>query len=201
MSRRVALFAALTLLLGGCSSHNSSEPEATTGTLSKETADQPFVRDVTALRDALTSGQADESVSGIYDLLERATNEKDPNVGARMIRRDLPGLVATLTASAPAAGDRVRAVKLETSPGEDLRALDFALIGDEASTFQAFQADLDRTPFPATWLALARWGRRNNAMTKRYGAGLDKMLRRLSPEDRAAVLKAYQEATGNPPPK
>jgi hypothetical protein len=38
-------------------------------------------------------------------------------------------------------------------------------------------------------------------MTKRYGAGLDKMLRRLSPEDRAAVLKAYQEATGNPPPK
>jgi hypothetical protein len=196
MKRFPALLAALALLVAGCA---GDKPSPAGGTLSEKTARKPFIRDLTALREAMQSDKGDEAVSGIYDLLDRATAEKDVGVGAQMIRRELPGLVATLVASAPKVRPRVRAVKLQTSSAEAVRALDIDVFDEDVEMFQAFQADVAaRSPHTDTWLAVARWARRNNAVVNRVGARLKRIMRGLRPEDRDALVKAFREASGTP---
>jgi hypothetical protein len=53
------------------------------------------MQDITAVRTAFDSGQTDDAVMAVYDLVQRAGEQEDDQ-GAKTIRNELPGLVRTI---------------------------------------------------------------------------------------------------------
>src|SRR5206468_1567418 len=118
---------------------------------SKGSAAQPIVQDMTAIRTAMNSGQADNAFTGIYDLVNRAVADKSATHGAATIRRELPGLVTTLAKSYPSVRARVAALKLKTKTGAEFKSFAIDILYDDLVMSLSLKADVARSQyvFPA----------------------------------------------------
>jgi hypothetical protein len=112
------------------------------GTLSKASAAAPAVRDATVVRHAVESGSADEALKGIYALLNRAAANKDVDVGAAMIRRQLPPLGSTFVALVPTVRARVIHAPVATQAGREMRSLVLYVIDQETPLIRSLGADV-----------------------------------------------------------
>ncbi len=200
MHRNVARGVAVVTLLasgllvgcGGSKNQPAVEPGLTTvGTLSKQSAAQPVVQDMNAIRAAMNSGQEAVAFNGIYDLINRAVADKDVKHAAATVRRELPGLVATLTRSYPAVRDRVRALKLKTQTGVRFRRFALAILHDDLVLSQSLNANVAHSQYVFT--AVERWGKKNNTNLARDNARLNALVARASPTERAALKRAVRE--------
>lgn len=184
--RRQTASLLVVLVLCGCGGASASGP-TTVGTLSKETASNAIMQDITTVRTAFDSGQADDAVMAIYDLVSRA-GEQEADQGAKTIRNELPGLVAQLNAAAPAVLAHLSALELQTDGGRSFRDVVMKLLRAQTKYFN--DLDKDVATKELTRGALVRWEERNNALSDRLGAEIAAVVNSLPAEQRAAVRQA-----------
>jgi hypothetical protein len=144
------------------------------------------VQDLTAVRTAFDSGQADDALMGIYDLVQRADQEADK--GGETIRSELPGLVAQLNAAAPAVLARLTALEPQTDGGRRFREVVMKLLRAQTKSFNDFNKDV-ATSEP-TREALVRWEQKSKALSDRLKPELEALVNSLPPEQRLAVREA-----------
>jgi hypothetical protein len=145
------------LVLCGCVGHSEppvTEGRTTVGTLSNETSSNAIVQDITAVRTASDSGQADEALMAIYDLVQEASAQ-EVDQGAETLRSELPGLVAQLNAAAPVALARLSALELQTDGGKRFRDVLMKLLRGQTKSSNDLNEDV-ATSGP-TREALVQW--------------------------------------------
>lgn len=184
-------------LAAGCGSSNSSAPlidttPVVTHPVSTAIASQPAVRDVVALRTALNRGDADEALSAIYELMNRASNYKDATKGGQVLKRELPARVHRYLAAVPIARRMALQVKLHTRAGRILRSFDLSVMDSTARSY----ADLGREVASAklVWGAVLHWSKASNAEITKIEGRLGAVMSQLPPTERAAILAAVREA-------
>jgi hypothetical protein len=186
-------------LLAGCGGGKSrpaiAPPPTTVGTLSQQSKAQPVVQDVRAVRRAMTSGQADNAFVGIYDLVNRAVADKNAHHGDRTIRRELPGLVATLERSYPSTRARVSALKLKSSTGREFQRFALGILHDDLVLSRSLNADVARSQ--NAFLAVERWGNKTNADLRKDNARLRQIVSGAPADQRTALIRAVREVFGS----
>jgi hypothetical protein len=181
---------------GGGESEPLIAPSMTTvGELSAESAEQPIIKDVNAVRAATTSGESDEAVEGVYDLLNRAGAEQDVAEGAALIRAELPAIVARFEADYPSVRARLVGVRPRTRPGREMRAMALDILDTWHRELPAFKKDVSTSSL--TWGAVLRFGERNNAFSQQQGVRLDRMFRSLTSSERDVLTQALREVFGS----
>lgn len=145
------------------------------------------MQDITAVRTASDSGQADDALMAIYDLIQRADGQ-EVDLGAETIRNELPGLVAQLNAAVPVALTRLTALELQTDGGRRIRDVVMKFVRAQKTYFNDLNEDVAANE--QTRQAVVRWEENNNALSDRLGAEIEALVNSLPAEQRAAVRQA-----------
>jgi hypothetical protein len=169
------------LVLCGCGRH--SAPPVT----EEAPTSRPTVNDITAVRAAFDSGQADDALAGLYDVIQEAGAQEDARA-AETIRTELPGQVAQFDAAAPAALTHLSALELRTDGGRRFRAVVARFLRAQAESFD----DLDKeiASSEPTRRALASWEEKNGDLSDRLGAEIETLVKGVPADERAAVRQA-----------
>lgn len=175
-----------------CSCGGDSKPKVAGGpttleTLSNETASNAIVQDIATIRTTVDSGQADDAVLALKDLVIRAGGQK-ADQASRTMRDELPELVAQLNAAAPVALAGLSALELQTDEGRRVRDVVMNLLRGQTKYFN----DLDKNVAARepTREALVRWKAKNDALSDQLGAELEALVNSLPAEQRVAVRLA-----------
>jgi hypothetical protein len=214
MRRRVALAASFAAVaVAGCGGADSSDdsssparPPETVGTPSAESAQEAIIQDLKTIQTAMGSGQYDEGVVGIYDLMKRAgemdeaRGEDEPELSRRaaeLYLAELPRLVAMLEESDPLVRQRLKAARFKTEAGEKLRQIGFSFLTDQLRTFQALR-DFIVASYDPTWGDLNVWFQpvHTGDYRRRLGRRFNALVRSLSPDERKAMRRAIPEVFG-----
>jgi hypothetical protein len=148
---------------------------------------RPTVEDITAVRAAFDSGQADDALAGLYDVIQE-TGAQGHARAAETIRTELPGLVAQFDAAAPAALTRLSALELRTDGGRRFRAVAARFLRAQAESF--YDLDKEIASSESTRRALARWEEKNGDLSDRLGAEIETLVKGVPADERAAVRQA-----------
>lgn len=178
------------LLLCGCGGDSKpkvAEGPTTVEALTSETASNAIVEDIAAVRTASDSGQADDAIMALFDLVGSASEEGSEQA-AETIRDELPGLVAQLDAAAPGALARLSELELQTDEGGRIRGVVMELVRGQTKDFDDLEQDV--AAGKPTREALARWKAKNGALSGRLRAELEAVVNGLPADQREAVRLA-----------
>jgi hypothetical protein len=149
---------------------------------------------MTAIRKAIDSGRAGPNVSAIYDLLNRAGEEKSATKGAALIRKELPIYIDRFLRAYPTDRARVSAVKVKTLGGRVFRQLALRILSDWSKELPRFRDDVARSAI--TWFAVVRFGKRNNASERQSTRQLKRLVAKLPAAQRKALMLAIKQTYG-----
>ena len=125
----------------------------------------PIVQDAVALVEADQSPRFGRAVIGMHRLLTRAGRMAHP-AGSALVWRQAPRLAGAIDSEESLLLDRVRAVDLQTSAGEDCRLAALRLVARDQSAVREFEIALAQSE-PA-WNAIKRFNAGTRAAGKAY---------------------------------
>jgi hypothetical protein len=126
----------------------------------------------------------------VFRLLARAS-AMQRQAGAKLVRRNLPALAATVDAQMPAARRAVAAAPVTTPLGWSCREAVYRLFDREQQLFRAFA--LQVASDASTWRAAARFGAGFKASNRRYAADIDACAAHASPEERPRLERTLHD--------
>lgn len=185
--------------LVGCGGGDSSEPIVEpplteVGTESEETARQPVIRDVTAIRTAIEGGEIDEAMTSVYALLNRAGEEKDIQKSAAMLRRGVPPLADRAERSLPDVRAALARLRLRTATGKKFSEFALFIAIEDVRMLVSFRRGLQTSEY--AWDAATEFGELNNALSAEAGRRIERLQREAPADERAALDRAVEEVYG-----
>jgi hypothetical protein len=197
LAAQVAAGVALAIAAAGCGSHSSApliDPEPTTvGTLSASVAAKPLIREVGQVH-AVAERDGGRTFQQVYALLNSAAAKKDVQVGAAMIRDQLPEVATKMAAGTKRVRGDLARLHLRTAGANAVRRLVLVVALDDAALVRRFAADVASARL--TWAAVERFGTGNNALVAKDTQIVRHLMTQLRPADRTLFQKAVRQVYG-----
>jgi hypothetical protein len=156
----------------------------------------PIVQDIDNAREAMTSGQADDAVGAVYNLLGRAGEVQQSRKGGDMIRAELPAIVDEYEAEYPAARTRLAELKPRAA-GRAFQELELELLDEWHRELPRFASDVARSS--NEWGAAIRFGTQSDSMNRRFTASIGEILAILPASEQATVEAAVNAPVNSLP--
>jgi hypothetical protein len=181
----------------GTSGHVASVPRTVIASRPASVANQPVIRDITALGKAAAVSRTDDPMLTIYDLLATAQslpNDREGWKGLALVRTRLPRVLRRYLAGYLRTRALLNRVPMETATGDALKA--WLLAGYESQRRELMQLRNELANGGYAWAAVLQWSEGNNSATARSNTRLSSILRSLPAKQQLAVSRAITENLG-----
>ena len=146
--------------------------------------DSPIVEDALAIHAAEISTNGDEANISVFRLVDRVSNERGRS-GEVLLRQKLPSLAATIANAMPIVRDRLLALNLRTTAGQDCRVAILRELALTESLYRSVSDELTTNRAPASIIRHVVSG--ENTIRRVYMRDMKPCLAGLQPDTRAAV--------------
>ena len=171
---------------------SKTQTQAASGSQTETQTTPAFLSEIVALRQAMTSGDANAAIPDLYDLLDKQGKVKDANKSAATLKHEVPVIADRYEASYPATRRAVTAVTTDTAAARDFKAFDLWVLDSWHKELPKLKSDVQRSS--NTWGAAVRFGNWNNRFLSDTNKRLDRYLSSLPPSQRKALEEAVRAA-------